>query len=154
MQEFFVGNYRVDILRNQIVCEGEIIALEPKILEVLKVLAEHQGQVVSHQTLLDTVWPGSVVAPNALQRCIGQLRKALGDDGKKQSVIVTHPKKGYSLVARVSIREARAGNSDQTPDTTSTPQPVKKAPSLLMLKNLYTIPDMDLLAGRAKFSLR
>ena len=105
MQEFFVGNYRVDILRNQIVSEGETIALEPKILEVLKVLAESPGEVVSHQVLLDKVWPDMVVAPNALQRCIGQLRKALGDDGKKQEVIVTHPKKGYSLVAEVTLRE-------------------------------------------------
>ena len=103
MQEFFVGNYRVDILRNQIVSEGETIALEPKILEVLKVLAESPGEVVSHQVLLDKVWPDMVVAPNALQRCIGQLRKALGDDGKKQEVIVTHPKKGYSLVAEVTF---------------------------------------------------
>ena len=104
MQEFFVGNYRVDILRNQIICEGEVIALEPKVLEVLKVLAQAPGEVVSHQVLLDKVWPDIVVAPNALQRCIGQLRKALGDDGKKQAVIVTHPKKGYSLIAQVTLR--------------------------------------------------
>ena len=104
MQEFFVDNYRVDLPRNQIVCEGEVISLEPKILEVLKVLAEKQGEVVSHQELLDKVWPDMVVAPNALQRCIGQLRKALNDDGKKQAVIVTHPKKGYSLIAEVSFK--------------------------------------------------
>lgn len=108
MQEFFVGNFRVDILRNQIVREGEVIALEPKVLEVLRLLAQHQGEVVSHQILLDTVWPDIVVAPNALQRCIGQLRKALNDDGKSQSVIVTHPKKGYSLVAEVTIRNTSA----------------------------------------------
>ena len=104
MQEFFVGNFRVDILRNQIIHEGDVIALEPKVLEVLKVLAQKSGQVVSHQELLDEVWPDMVVAPNALQRCIGQLRKALNDDGKKQAVIQTHPKRGYSLTAKVTLR--------------------------------------------------
>ena len=104
MQEFYVNNFRVDISRNQIVHEGEVIALEPKVLEVLQVLAKHPGQVVSHQTLLDAVWPNMVVAPNALQRCIGQLRKAFNDDGKTQAVIQTHPKRGYSLVAGVSIK--------------------------------------------------
>lgn len=101
MQEFFVDHYRVDLQRNHIVCEGDVIPLEPKVLSVLAVLAERSGEVVSHQTLHDLVWPNMVVAPNALQRCIGQLRKALNDDGKTQRVIVTHPKKGYSLVAVV-----------------------------------------------------
>lgn len=118
MQEFFVANYRVDILRNQIVREGQVIALEPKVLEVLKVLAEHSGEVVSHQVLHDTVWPDIVVAPNALQRCIGQLRKALNDDGKAQRVIVTHPKKGYSLVAPVSIRTDTPTPNDTTATAT------------------------------------
>lgn len=122
MQEFFVDNFRVDILRNQIVHEGESIALEPKVLEVLKLLAEKHGEVVSHDELLNRVWPNVVVAPNALQRCIGQLRKALNDDGKTQSVIVTHPKKGYSLVAKVTFRakENKPSHSDhQTGEVTA-----------------------------------
>lgn len=114
MQEFFVNNFRVDLLRSQIVREGEVVALEPKVLEVLQVLAESSGEVVSHQTLHDKVWPDTVVAPNALQRCIGQLRKAFNDDGKRQQVIVTHPKRGYSLIAPVSVRtsESKKANTE------------------------------------------
>lgn len=52
-------------------------------------------------TLLDTVWPDTVVSPNTLQRSIAQLRKALGDDGKVQGYIQTHAKKGYSLECEV-----------------------------------------------------
>lgn len=121
MQEFFVANNRVDILRNQIVREGQVIALEPKVLEVLRVLAEHQGKVVSHQTLLDSVWPDIVVAPNALQRCIGQLRKALNDDGKTQRVIATHPKRGYSLLAPVTVRSAVPDNIANSQTALTTP---------------------------------
>lgn len=151
MQEFFVANYRVDILRNQIVREDPapqeriVIALEPKVLEVLKVLAEHSGDVVSHQVLHDRVWPDIVVAPNALQRCIGQLRKALDDDGKTQRVIVTHPKKGYSLVAPVSFHT-------DLPETTKsltltpaiTPAPDSKQETAEAPKTTFELPAVKI----------
>lgn len=100
--EFFVGPFLIDMKRNRVVMAEQIISMEPKVLEVLLVLAEHPGEVLSHQHIVERIWPGSVVVPNALQRCIAQLRKAFGDDAKKQQFIVTHAKKGYSLVADVS----------------------------------------------------
>lgn len=100
--EFFVGSFHVDMKRNRVVVAEQVISMEPKVLEVLLVLAEHPREVLSHQHIIERVWPSSVVVPNALQRCIAQLRKAFGDDAKKQQFIVTHSKKGYSLVADVS----------------------------------------------------
>jgi len=107
-KEFYVGQFRIDMTRNQVIAEGDILSMEPKVLEVLVILAEHQGEVVSHQEIADKIWPDAVVVPNALQRCIAQLRKAFGDDAKQQSVIVTHPKKGYSLIADVSWKKQYA----------------------------------------------
>ena len=100
-QQFSIGKFDVDISRSQICDAHEVIALEPKVLQVLLILARNQGQVVSHETLRQNVWPGVVVTPGALQRCIAQLRKVLGDDAKKQSVISTQPKVGYSLLIPV-----------------------------------------------------
>ncbi|NQZ12043.1 MAG: winged helix-turn-helix domain-containing protein, partial [Algicola sp.] len=68
MKTFNVGNFRVDLSRSQIIDQDNIVSMEPKILQVLLVLAEHQGEVVPHQTLVDAVWPDVVVAPNVLQR--------------------------------------------------------------------------------------
>lgn len=106
MSDFWVGNCRVDISRAKIIVKDDIISLEPRVLKVLLTLAKTPGEVVTHETLLDSVWPNVVVAPNAVQRCIGQLRKALGDDAKQQKMIATHPKIGYSLVAKVEWPEA------------------------------------------------
>lgn len=100
--EFYVGQFRIDMRRSQIVNQDAIVSIEPKVLKVLLILAEHQGNVVTHETLLNQVWPNVEVAPNALQRCIAQLRKALGDDAKSQRIITTHPKIGYSLTAEVN----------------------------------------------------
>jgi DNA-binding winged helix-turn-helix (wHTH) protein/Tol biopolymer transport system component len=105
MSDFWVGNFRVDVSRAQIIVKNDIVSLEPRVLKVLLTLAKTPGEVVTHETLLESVWPNVIVAPNAVQRCIGQLRKALGDDAKQQKMIATHPKVGYSLVAKVQWPE-------------------------------------------------
>jgi DNA-binding winged helix-turn-helix (wHTH) protein len=105
MSDFWVGNFRVDVSRAQIIVKDDIVSLEPRVLKVLLTLAKTPGEVVTHESLLESVWPNVVVAPNAVQRCIGQLRKALGDDAKQQKMIATHPKVGYSLIAKVQWRE-------------------------------------------------
>src|SRR5215510_2563207 len=55
--------------------------LDPKVVEVLVLLAEHAGQVVSREDLLAKVWPGTVVTDDALSRCIYELRRQLSQAG-------------------------------------------------------------------------
>lgn len=98
----WVAGHRVDWQRGEVILGKDIKSVEPKAMAVLKVLVEANGDVVTQQQILDAVWGEVVVAPNALQRCIAQLRKVFADDAKSQSVIKTHPKLGYSLVAKVN----------------------------------------------------
>ena len=97
-----------NITRNQIIrdkdSKDELIQTLPlKTIAVLTQLAKKQGQVVSHDQLMNNVWHNRIVSPNSLQRCIVQLRKALGDDSKQQGIIKTHAKQGYSLELPVSL---------------------------------------------------
>lgn len=96
-EQYWIGGFFVDASRNQITQNKKAQSLPPKALAVLTYLAENQGLVVSQDELLSHVWKDTIVSPNTLQRCIAQLRKALGDDGKVQSYIKTHAKRGYSL---------------------------------------------------------
>lgn len=107
--QFTLAGCQVDLSRNQISRDGQSETLPPKAMAVLACLVEQQGQVISQDLLLDTVWAGSVVSPNTLQRSITQLRKALGDDSKSQSIIQTHAKRGYSLEVPV---QWQTGSSD------------------------------------------
>ena len=101
-KRFWINETQVDTARNTLSRHGEEISLQPKMIAVLSILARHQGDVVSHNQLMDDVWPEAEVSPNTLQRCIAQLRKALGDDSRAQKIIKTHSKQGYSLEAQVS----------------------------------------------------
>jgi len=95
--QYWVGDFFVDVTRNQITQSKQSQTIAPKALAVLTYLAENQGKVVSHDALLEKVWQDTAVTPNTLQRSIAQLRRALGDDGKVQRYIKTHAKQGYSL---------------------------------------------------------
>jgi DNA-binding winged helix-turn-helix (wHTH) protein/Tol biopolymer transport system component len=95
--QYWVGDFFVDLSRNQVTQKEQSKTIAPKALAVLTYLAENQGRVVSYDELFDKVWPDTIVTPNTLQRSIAQLRKVLGEDSKLQSYIKTHAKQGYSL---------------------------------------------------------
>ena len=96
-EQYWIGDFFIDLSRNQITQNMQSQIIAPKALAVLTYLAENQGKVVSHDELLVKVWQDTVVSTNTLQRSIAQIRKALGDDGKVQVYIKTHAKQGYSL---------------------------------------------------------
>ncbi|MFC6978019.1 winged helix-turn-helix domain-containing protein [Microbulbifer taiwanensis] len=104
-QQYWVGDFFIDLSRNQITHNKQSQTIAPKALAVLTHLAENYGKVVSQDALLANVWQSTVVSPNTLQRSIAQLRKALGDDGKGQTYIKTHAKQGYSLECDVLWHE-------------------------------------------------
>ena len=82
------------------------VRLEPRVMEVLTVLAGQRGHVVPREELLDRIWPDVVVTDYTLNRCIYRLRRTLGKIAGKDSagseLIETLPKRGYRLLADVS----------------------------------------------------
>jgi len=95
--QYWLGDYHVDLSRNQITQKKQSQTIAPKALAVLTFLAENQGRVVSYDELLAKVWPNTIVTPNTLQRSVAQLRKVLEEGRKSHSYIKTHAKQGYSL---------------------------------------------------------
>ena len=87
----------------------ERLRLEPKVADLLAVLVQRPGQVVSKDDLTAQLWPDVVVGEDALPRCVSKLRRALGDDPKSPRFIETVPKRGYRLVAPVTLLETPGG---------------------------------------------
>lgn len=72
-------------------------------MQVLLVLAETAGGVISTEQLFSRVWPKSIYSPISVRRSINQLRKVFNDTDKV--LIKTHPKRGYSLHAKVTLTD-------------------------------------------------
>lgn len=98
MRQAHFHGFTIDWQSGELSKQGTVTQLEPKLVAVLKVLFDAQGDLVTYEQLQHQVWQDVIVAPNALQRVIAQLRKSLGDTAKQQAIIKTHPKRGYSLV--------------------------------------------------------
>jgi DNA-binding winged helix-turn-helix (wHTH) protein/TolB-like protein/Flp pilus assembly protein TadD len=117
-----IGEWWADPATNELGRAGETQRIEPKVMEVLKVLASRPGGVVSREELLSLVWPGVVVGDEALTQSIIKLRRALGDDPRSPSYIETISKRGYRLIAPLeSVEAAPAARADTA--TISPPQP-------------------------------
>lgn len=88
---------------NECLLRGDMpIALPPKPFAVLRYLVEHPGRLITHDELLEALWPETYVQPQVLRTYMLELRKALEDDAGQPRFIQTVPKRGYRFVACVT----------------------------------------------------
>ncbi|MGE3467943.1 MAG: winged helix-turn-helix domain-containing tetratricopeptide repeat protein, partial [Pyrinomonadaceae bacterium] len=95
------GEFRFDQTERTLTRNGENVGLPPKAIDILALLIERQGQVVSREDLLSTVWKDTFVEEGNINYTISLLRKALGD----KDLIQTVPRRGYKFVAPSSQDE-------------------------------------------------
>jgi TolB-like protein/DNA-binding winged helix-turn-helix (wHTH) protein/cytochrome c-type biogenesis protein CcmH/NrfG len=93
--------YVLDLDRGSLLHDGSEIALRPKTFAVLRYLVENSGRLVSKDEVFAAVWPNLAVTDDALVQSIGELRRALADDGPR--LIKTIPRRGYRFESAVSI---------------------------------------------------
>src|SRR4051812_23576260 len=92
------GHFRVLLRQRQLVADGVPIELGTRGFDLLLVLLEADGSLVTKGELLSRVWPGIVVAEENLKVQISALRKALGED---RDFIRTEFGRGYRFTAAV-----------------------------------------------------
>lgn len=104
--------------------DGAEIALPPKPFAVLQYLVENPGRLITHNELLDALWPETFVQPQVLRTYMLDLRRILGDDSARPRFIQTLPKRGYCFIAPVrdlntpsKHRSATAGGAPHLPST-------------------------------------
>lgn len=137
-EQYWVGDFFVDVSRNQVTQKQQSQKIAPKALAVLTYLAKNQGKVVSYDELLDNVWPNTVVSPNTLQRCIAQLRKVLEQNTSQHSYIKTHAKQGYSLECDVKWKlNTDVVNTGNTVNSDNTDTSIPPASALHNQTNIY-----------------
>lgn len=89
-------------LRQRLILDGDRqLRMGGRALDILQLLVERAGQVVSKEQLIARIWPTSVVEEINLRVHIAALRRALGDGQDGQRYIVTVPQRGYSFIAPV-----------------------------------------------------
>jgi pimeloyl-ACP methyl ester carboxylesterase/DNA-binding winged helix-turn-helix (wHTH) protein len=90
---------------------GQEVHVEPQVFDVLVHLIHHRDRVVPKHELLDVVWGDRFVSESALTSRLKAARRAIGDDGQQQRVILTVHGVGYRFVA--TVRELSAGTIER-----------------------------------------
>ena len=105
-QNLRFGPYLLDLASRELLCDGEPLAVQPRVFDLLAFLAQNAHRAVDKDELQDAVWPGRVITETALSRAVMKARKAVGDDAQRQAIIKTVHGHGYRFVADVALEAA------------------------------------------------
>ncbi len=121
---FLLGRCRVDPRTLRVTRDGDSVRLEPRMMQVLLVLARRHGRTVSREELLAEAWNNAVITDDSIYRVIHRLRSVLSADARTDAVIETVPKVGYRLLQPVRPLAA----VEQPDTTTAAPRPRARLP--------------------------
>lgn len=99
--QFKISTDTNEIILNENQSDESIIRVEHRVMEVLKILIEANGEMVSRQHLLDKVWDNYDGGVEGLNQAVSKLRKIFLDDAKNAKVIETISKKGYRIITKI-----------------------------------------------------
>lgn len=99
LREF--GRFRLDVKKRVLWCGDQPVNLPLKEIELLCVLTESSGQVITKDEIIGQVWPDSFVEESNLTRHIYLLRKTLKEYGESEDLIQTVPRRGYRFTGKL-----------------------------------------------------
>jgi transcriptional activator of cad operon len=140
-----IGAWCVNPASGQISRDGETARVEARTMRLLLCLAEHAGEVVSIDELLNQVWSEVTVSPDSVYQAVASLRRLLGDDPKQPTYIATVPRLGYRMVAKVGPWGDRSIEAQSITPTASSRIPNREHPTLATTD--APIPNPRLIAG-------
>ncbi|MGE0826907.1 MAG: winged helix-turn-helix domain-containing protein [Candidatus Binatia bacterium] len=99
--------FRLASVEGRLYRETNVIPLRPKTYTLLYYLVTHAGDLVSKETLLNSIWPDTIVSEGGLTELMRELRKVLGDIPHTPRFIETVHGRGYRFIAKVYSPESR-----------------------------------------------
>lgn len=100
-RRYSFGEFTLDLERGALLRAGAHVDLRPKAFEVLRLLVERHGRLVTKQELLDAVWGRVVVTEGSVAKCLIEIRRAIDD--RAQRSIRTVPRRGYIFDEPVTV---------------------------------------------------
>ena len=111
------GVFELDLGAGELRKAGVRIALQEQQLQVLSLLLERSGELVTREQLRQRLWPGGTFVDfdHGMNAVINRLRETLGDSAESPRFIETLPRRGYRFVAPVELDRAHAVAIDAGP---------------------------------------
>jgi DNA-binding winged helix-turn-helix (wHTH) protein len=101
------GGFVLDLDRGMLLAgDGTERALRPKSFDLLRLLVENAGRLLSQQFIIEALWPATCVTDNSVSQCVRDIRRALGP--ADAAMLRTMPRRGYLFTPQVTVSQAMA----------------------------------------------
>jgi TolB-like protein/DNA-binding winged helix-turn-helix (wHTH) protein/Flp pilus assembly protein TadD len=102
------GAFEVDLRAGELRRKGLKVKLQEQPFQLLAILLEHRGDVVTREELQKTLWPGDTFVDfdHGLNKAVNKIRQALGDSAENPRFVETLGRRGYRFIADVVIVDA------------------------------------------------
>ena len=107
---FRFSDFELDGTKRLLFKSGKPVALHPKTFELLELLIDRRGEVLSKNDLLDAIWANQFVEESNLTVHVSTLRKTLGEVRGENRFILTVPGKGYKFIGEEKELEFKIEN--------------------------------------------
>jgi TolB-like protein/DNA-binding winged helix-turn-helix (wHTH) protein len=114
------GEFELDIRLGELRKRGVRLPLKGQPLQVLAVLLQHSGELVTRDDLREQIWPADTFVDfdHSLHNAIARLREVLGDSAQTPRFVETLPRRGYRFIGKIEESER---NFDEQMDCTRVP---------------------------------
>jgi TolB-like protein/DNA-binding winged helix-turn-helix (wHTH) protein/Flp pilus assembly protein TadD len=117
------GVFEVDLRDGQLTRRGLRLRLQEQPFQVLAMLLEKPGEVVTREELRSRLWPSTVVDfDHGLNKAISKIREVLGDSVEKPRFVETVARRGYRFLADVAVIDTADGQREPAPDALASPR--------------------------------
>jgi Tol biopolymer transport system component/DNA-binding winged helix-turn-helix (wHTH) protein len=102
------GRFQLDLNSRELLCSGTRVPIQDKPLQILRLLLEAEGQVVSREQIRAALWPEDTFVDfeHGVNTAVKKLRQALEDSAENPEYIETLPRVGYRFLVPVEWEEA------------------------------------------------
>jgi DNA-binding winged helix-turn-helix (wHTH) protein len=109
------GVFELDLRAGELRKHGLRIRLQEQPFQVLVMLLEHQGAVVTREELQNRLWPADTFVDfdHGLNKAISKIREALGDSAESPRFVETVARRGYRFLAEVRAADTAPGTSPE-----------------------------------------
>jgi TolB-like protein/Flp pilus assembly protein TadD len=142
------GEYELDTDRYEFRVRGRFRNLEPQVFQLIRHLVENHDRLVSRDELIAIVWKRRIVSESAIDARIHAARKAMDDDGRRQTRIKTVPRRGYRFIADVEVVHSKSPTAAGNDVAADNPRPLLDKPSIAVLPfaNMSGGPEQEFFA--------
>jgi len=117
------GPFELDAVQGELRKRGVRVKLQDQPFQILQVLVECPGNIVTREDLQKRIWPADTFVDfdKGLYNAIKKLREALGDEAGTPRYIETVPKRGYRFIAQINGDQQVSGGAQVNGDAQATP---------------------------------